>query len=95
MAQEMFKAAVQQIDAMIAYNKSYLVLDSKGLAMCGLALCEDNKYITAAIDAYKEARAITQEAGVTGRVQRLFDALAQADKAGLLNGVRAIAIGRE
>lgn len=95
MARKMFAAAVQQVDATLAYNKSYLVLDSKGLALCGLALCEDKKYITEAINTYKEARAIAREAGVTGRVQRLFDALASADGAGLLNRVRATAIGRE
>jgi hypothetical protein len=89
----MFTAAVQQVDAMLAYNKSYLILDSKGLALCGLALCGNKKYIPAAINAYKRARAITRDAGVIGRVQRLFDVLAQADGAGILNRVREIAIG--
>ena len=94
-AQEMFEAAVQQVDGLLAYNKSYLILDSKGLALCGLALCEDDKYLAAAINTYKEARTIARDAGVIGRVQRLFDALAQADGAGILNRVRATAVGLE
>jgi tetratricopeptide (TPR) repeat protein len=94
-AREMFTAAVQQVDVMLAYNKSYFFLDSKGLALCGLALCGNKKYIPVAIKVYKEARKIANEPGVTGRVQRLFDALAQADGAAILNRVRATAISRE
>lgn len=94
-AREMFEAAVQQVDGLLAYNKSYLIMDSKGLALCGLALCEDEKYADAAINVYKEARMIARDAGVIARVQRLFDALAQADRASLLSRVRATAIGLE
>ncbi|GAC1565650.1 MAG: hypothetical protein NVS3B14_04080 [Ktedonobacteraceae bacterium] len=94
-AQEMFKGAMQQVDALQPYNKSYRLLDSKGLALCGLALCEDYENITAAIDVYKEARRITRDAGVIKRVQRLFDALALADGAGLLSKVRAVALDME
>ena len=86
---------MQQVDGLLAYNKSYLILDSKGLALCGLALCEDDKYLTAAINTYKEARTIARDAGAIGRVQRLFDALAKADGAGLLSRIRATAIGLE
>jgi tetratricopeptide (TPR) repeat protein len=92
-AQEMFKMAVQQVDALLPYNNSFLILDSKGLALCGLALCEDDKYITEAINAYKDARKINRDAGVVGRVRRLFDALTQADGANLLSNVRAVAMG--
>jgi hypothetical protein len=43
--------------------------------------------------AYRAARAINSEAGVVGRVLRLFDALAAADAEEVLAGVRAAAGG--
>ena len=69
----------------------YAALDTQGLALCGLSLCEDPSHIPAAKEAYQAARAITSAPGILARVLRLFDALAPADPIGILTLVRAIA----
>ena len=58
------------------------VLDTKGLALCGLALCEDEGHLTPAGEAFDAARKITQAKGVVARVLSQFDALALADTDG-------------
>jgi len=63
------------------------------LALCGLALCGEANPVAPAVEAYRAARAINSDAGVVGRVLRLFDALAQADEAGVLADARAAAGG--
>jgi len=100
-AQEAFAAAVAQADALLAHTPQYYAaLDSKGLALCGLALCEarnprnqvsGRNLVSEAVAAFRAARAINRDAGVVKRVLRLFDALAAADTAGVLAGVRAAA----
>ena len=52
----------------------------KGLALCGLALCEDERHLPAAEEAFAAARKITRAKGVVASVLNLFDALAVADK---------------
>jgi hypothetical protein len=73
--------------------QNYFALDTKGLALCGLTLCDDVNRTPAAIEAYSTARAINKDAGIVGRVLRLFDALAVVDSAGALKEVRAAAAG--
>jgi nucleoside phosphorylase/tetratricopeptide (TPR) repeat protein len=97
-AQEAFTAAVAQADALLAHTPQFFgALDSKGLALCGLALCRGDQLIAptveAAIAAFQSARAINKDAGVVGRVLRLFDALAVVDTEGVLAGVREAAAG--
>jgi tetratricopeptide (TPR) repeat protein len=97
-AQEAFTAAVSQADQLLAHTPQYYdALDAKGLALSGLALVEDDREgrVAAAIEAFRAARAITQAKGIVGRVVRLFDALAVADRAGVLAGVRVAAAGEE
>jgi tetratricopeptide (TPR) repeat protein len=83
-----FSSAVTRAEAMLAQSEqNYKALDAKGLALCGLALLEkDPKGLEdlwgLAIEAYRAARAINQDAGEVGRVLRLLDALALADLAG-------------
>ena len=60
----------------------------KGLALSGLALCQNSEHIPAAKEAYKAARAINSDAGVVGRALQLFDTLAKADTAGILAEIR-------
>ena len=72
---------------------SYEALDSKGLSLCGLALCGDRAQIPAAKAAYKAARAVTSDAGIVRDVLQRFDALAQADTDGILAEVRPVAAG--
>lgn len=95
-AREAFATAINQCSELLARNPQfYDALDTKGLALCGLALCENPKYIPNAKEAYKAARAINSDAGVVGRVLRLFDALAKADTDGILAEVRAEAAGEK
>jgi len=94
-AQEAFAAAVAQADALLAHTPQYYAaLDSRGLALCGLALCEARDLVSEASAAFRAARAINRDAGIVKRVLRLFDGLAAADTAGVLAGVRAAANGR-
>lgn len=93
-AQEAFVAAVQQAEQLLAHSaQNYSALDSKGLALSGLALCEGPQHVAAAIAAYLGARAINKDAGIVKRVLRLFDELAKADSSGVLAEVRAAAAG--
>ncbi|MDQ1523496.1 MAG: hypothetical protein QOE47_1420 [Pyrinomonadaceae bacterium] len=93
-AREGFAAAVTQADAILTHSAQYFdALDAKGLALCGLTLCEDGNRVPEAIEAYKAARAINKDVGIVGRVLKLFDALAVADEGGLLAEVRAAAAG--
>jgi tetratricopeptide (TPR) repeat protein len=95
-AKNAFKAAVEASDALLGHNKqNYDALDAKGLALCGLALCdEDTNYIPDAISSYEAARSITRAPGTVRRVLRLFDELAKADTQGLISGVREAAGGK-
>jgi tetratricopeptide (TPR) repeat protein len=92
-AQEAFEGAVAEAEALLIHSKqNYGALDSKGLALCGLALCEENSdHISAAIDAYRAARAMNKDAGIVRYVLRLFDELVRADSGGILAEVRSAA----
>jgi tetratricopeptide (TPR) repeat protein len=54
-------------------RRNYQVFDLDGLALCGLALCEDHKLFDDAVRAYRAARAITREQGVIRRALCLLD----------------------
>jgi tetratricopeptide (TPR) repeat protein len=93
-AQEAFATAVSEADGLLAYAaQNYIAMDTKGLALCGLSLCDGVNRASAAIEAYKAARAINKDAGIVARVLRLFDALAVVDSAGALKDVRTAAAG--
>ena len=93
-AQETFAAAVAATDELLSFTaKNYDALQAKGLALCGLTLCDGINRTAAASEAYRAARAINRDAGIVGRVLRLFDALAVVDSAGVLKEVRAAAAG--
>jgi tetratricopeptide (TPR) repeat protein len=93
-AQEAFSAAVIQTDQLLTYSmQNFIALDVKGLALCGLALCDQVNRTQDAIESYKAARAINKDVGVVNRVLRLFDALAVTDGKGVLAGVRDAAGG--
>ncbi len=89
-AKEAFTAAITSADALLGHSKkNYDALDTRGLALCGLALCEDDRnHIPDAINAYTAARAINKDAGIVGGVLRLFDEMAKADSKRLLTEVR-------
>jgi tetratricopeptide (TPR) repeat protein len=93
-ALEAFASAVTQADMMLGHSaQNFVALDSKGLALSGLAVCGEASRMGEAVEAYRAARAINKDAGVVRRELRLFDALAEADEAGVLAGVRAAAAG--
>ncbi|MDL1975802.1 MAG: tetratricopeptide repeat protein [Deltaproteobacteria bacterium] len=95
-AKDAFETAVEVSDSLLGHNKqNFDALDAIGLALCGLALCdEDTNYIPDAISSYEAARSITRAPGVVGRVLQLFDELAKADTQGLLSGVREAVGGK-
>jgi len=89
-AREAFATALNQAHELLARTpQRYAALDTEGLALCGLALCENAEHIPAAKEAYQAARAINSDKGIVGHVLRLFDTLAKADTAGILAEVRA------
>jgi hypothetical protein len=93
-AHEALAAAVSEADELLSYTaQNYYPLDTKGLALCGLMLCDGANRTAAASEAYRMARAINRDAGEVARVLRLFDALAVVDSAGVLKDVRAAAAG--
>lgn len=96
-AKEAFQAAVDQAEAHLSYSEQvYRALDTKGLAICGLALArEDKGLVSPAMDAYRKARDITADIGIVAGVLRLFDALQEADATGVLVAVREVAAGTE
>jgi tetratricopeptide (TPR) repeat protein len=93
-AKAAFMETVMQADDLLTKSaQNYAALDSKGLALCGLALCGDAARVNDAIAAYRAAREINKDAGIVKRVLRLFDALAVVDTEGLLRDVRSAAAG--
>ncbi|HLL71018.1 MAG TPA: tetratricopeptide repeat protein [Pyrinomonadaceae bacterium] len=93
-AQEAFATAVAQADALLTHSAQYFnALDAKGVALCGLTLCEGGYRVPEAIESFKAARVINKDDGYVKRLLKLFDALAVADEAGLLTVVRAAAAG--
>ena len=93
-AKEAFTSAISEADHLIALTAGrYDALDTKSLALCGLALCGDLAQIPAAKAAFRAARAVTSNAGTVRDVLFQFDTLAQADINGILAEVRAIAAG--
>jgi tetratricopeptide (TPR) repeat protein len=97
-AQAAFTDAAAACDKLLAQAaQNYGALYARGLALCGLALCPapPDEAASRAQDAYRAARAITAAPGVLAEQQRRFDALALADTAGVLAGVRAVLAGEE
>lgn len=95
-AREAFATALNQANELLAQSPQlYAALDTKGIALCGLAIFEGARHIPAAKESYRAARAVNSDVGIVGRILRLFDALAQADTAGILAEVRAEAAGKQ
>jgi tetratricopeptide (TPR) repeat protein len=84
-AKQRFEAAVQEANNMLAKNpKHFAVLDIKGLALCGLAVCNKTSDLSEAVASYRAARALCKDAGIVMRALRLFDGLQAAQ----LNAIR-------
>ncbi|HEY5513536.1 MAG TPA: hypothetical protein VIK40_07830 [Geomonas sp.] len=91
--EEFTLAAAQASDLLDNNSRNFRALDTKGLALAGLALCGEGNRRKEAFDAYRSARAINRDAGMVRRVLRLFDKLSEADTRGILREVRGAAEG--
>lgn len=102
-AQVAFRLAVVQADEILAKTPDfYQALDTKGLALCGLALCnrgaitdEDKENLQQAVYAFTTTRKIAPHIGVVKEVLQLFDELAKCDPEGVLIDVRKTVAGLE
>jgi tetratricopeptide (TPR) repeat protein len=95
-ARQAFTEAVRRADTLIEQtHEDYHALDTKALALCGVVLIDDIDRITEASAMFRAARAINQDKGTVRRVLRLFDALAVADRSGILGPVHHAAAGHK
>jgi tetratricopeptide (TPR) repeat protein len=89
-------AAAQEFHAAITYadeqlqqtSGDYQALDTKALALCGLALTTDPGKAAEASTVFRAARTITSADGIVGQALALFNGLAATDRAGILTAVR-------
>jgi tetratricopeptide (TPR) repeat protein len=87
-AQE-FHAAITQADEQLRHtNGNYGALDTKALALCGLALTTDPAQAAEASTVFRAARTVTSADGIVNAALALFNALAATDTAGILTRVR-------
>jgi tetratricopeptide (TPR) repeat protein len=94
-ASKAFADGLAEADGLLEHcGQNFSALDTKGLALCGLALCEDEGHLTPAGEAFGAARKITQAKGVVARVLSQFDALALADTDAILSPARKAAEGQ-
>jgi tetratricopeptide (TPR) repeat protein len=87
-AQEFHTAITHADEQLQQTSGDYGALDTKALALCGLALTTDPAKAAEAATVFRSARAITSADGIVNGALALFGALAAADRAGLLTGVR-------
>jgi hypothetical protein len=90
-----FQAAITHAGQQLEQaSGGYQALDTKALALCGLALTTEPSNAAMAATAFLAARTIISADGITGRVLALFDALAAADPGGILATIRPAAEGQ-
>ena len=83
-----FGDAITQADELLQQTSGgYAALDTKALALCGLALTTDPGKAAEAAMAFRAARAITSADGIVKQTVALFDALALADRDGILAAI--------
>ena len=88
-ARVFFADSIDRADQLLAQTPElYEMLQAKGLALCGLAICDGPQHVLAGTEAYRAARKITSAAGIVQDALMLFDALAAADIDNLLDAVR-------
>jgi tetratricopeptide (TPR) repeat protein len=91
-AAEEFQASITQAGQQLEQaSGDYRALDTKALALCGLALTTEPGKAAEACTVFRAARAITSAEGIVKRTLALFDALAAADRGGILAGTRQAA----
>lgn len=93
-----FTATIAQADILLQQTAQfYSALEAKGVAACGLAVCEkrdETQYLALAIMCYHEARAIVMAEGVVKRALFFFDECAKADDRSILSNVRNVVEGK-
>ncbi len=101
-AQEAFTKSIAQADEILAKTPDYYsALDAKGLALCGLAILDDDgrggrpSALTDAAETFRKARKIAPHAGVVKSVLRLFDELVKCEGGEILKDVRKAVEGVE
>src|SRR6266567_3753005 len=91
-----FAGALTQADELLQEaSGTYAALDTRALALCGLALTTNPDRAAEAAAAFRAARAITSADGIVRATLALFDALAAADRDDILAGIRPEAAGRD
>ena len=89
-----FRDAITQADELLRQTSgSFGVMNTKALALCGLALTADPESAAEAAEVFRAARAITSADGIVRQVLMLFDVLAAADRSGILAGIRPALAG--
>ena len=87
-ASEFQQALTQAEQQLEPASGDYQALDTKALALCGLALTTEPGKAAEAWTVFRAARAITSADGIVRRTLALFDVLAAADRRGILAGTR-------
>jgi tetratricopeptide (TPR) repeat protein len=90
-ASEFQQALTQAGQQLEQASGDYQALDTKALALCGLALTTEPGKTAEACTVFRAARALTSAEGIVKRTLALFDALAAADRGGILAGTRQAA----
>lgn len=91
-ASQAFTDAARSASTLIEQTShNFHAFDTKALALCGQALTNGTGQLSEAHTMFRNARTITRAHGIVQRVLRLFDALAPADPAGILEPIRVAA----
>ncbi|HEU0292590.1 MAG TPA: tetratricopeptide repeat protein [Anaerolineales bacterium] len=78
-AQAFEQTATQAQEMIMNGAKNPSILDTKGLALCGLVICGVGQHKEEAVEAFRMARQGNRSAGVIQRVLSLFDAMTLKD----------------
>jgi hypothetical protein len=93
-AQEFGDAITQANQLLQQTSGAFAAQDTRALALCGLALIIDPGKAADAAAAFRAARTITNADGIVKQALALFDALAVADRDGILTRIRPVAEGK-
>jgi tetratricopeptide (TPR) repeat protein len=94
-ATQEFHAAITQADEELQHTSSaYKTVDTKALALCGLALTTDPEKAMEATTVFRAARAITSASGVVSQTVALLNVLTAADRNDILTAIRPAIAGQ-
>ncbi|MEE8124516.1 MAG: TIR domain-containing protein [Nitrospirales bacterium] len=85
-AKQQFLQTITQTETLLNHcSQDIWALESKALAQCGLAICDQNPELTSsAIETFKIVREMVQDKGTLQRILKLLQALSLADTHGIL-----------